>query len=126
MKRNESMPELDEEGTPFQRRVWEAMQLIPRGRVTTYGEIARYLGSPGAVRAVGTAVGRNPFAPTIPCHRVVRSDGRIGNYSGGEGVKTKIALLNEEGVEISEGRVAAFREILYRFEDQQVTRSVGS
>ena len=50
------MPELDEEGTPFQRRVWEAMRLIPRGRVTTYGEIARYLGSPGAVRAVGTAV----------------------------------------------------------------------
>ncbi len=120
------MPELDEEGTPFQRRVWEAMRLIPRGRVTTYGEIARYLGSPGAVRAVGTAVGRNPFAPTIPCHRVVRSDGRIGNYSGGEGLKTKIALLGEEGVEVSEGRVVAFRAILYRFEDQQVTRSAGS
>jgi len=113
-------------GTPFQRSVWEAMRLIPKGRVTTYGEIARYLGSPGAVRAVGTAVGRNPLAPEIPCHRVVRSDGRIGNYSGGEGVRTKIELLESEGVKVSGGRVVDFPEILYRFEDQHFTRSAGS
>ena len=102
------------------------MRHIPKGKVTTYGAIAKYLGKPGAVRAVGTAVGRNPFAPEIPCHRVVRSDGSIGNYSGGEGVKTKIELLKKEGVEISKGRVTAFEKILYRFEDQHCTRSAGS
>jgi len=115
-----------EKGTSFQRSVWNAMKKIPEGKVTTYGDIAKYLGKPGAVRAVGTAVGLNPFAPEIPCHRVVRSDGRIGNYSGGEGVKTKIELLKKEGVEVSGGRVVDFREILYRFEDQHCTRSVGS
>ncbi len=115
-----------EKGTPFQRSVWNAMKQIPKGKVTTYGAIAKYLGKPGAVRAVGTAVGRNPFAPEIPCHRVVRSDGGIGNYSGGEGVKTKIELLKKEGVEVSAGKVLAFRNILYRFEDQHFTRSAGS
>ncbi len=111
--------------TEFQRRVWEAMRLIPRGRVSTYGAIAKYLGS-DAVRAVGTAVGKNPYAPHVPCHRVVRSDGKVGNYSGGEGVPTKIAYLKEEGVEVRNGRIVDFEERLYRFEDQQVTRSAGS
>lgn len=111
--------------TEFQRRVWEAMRLIPRGRVTTYGAIAKYLGS-DAVRAVGTAVGKNPYAPEVPCHRVVRSDGKVGNYSGGEGTPTKIAYLREEGVEVRNGKIVDFPECLYRFEDQQVTRSGGS
>jgi O-6-methylguanine DNA methyltransferase len=120
------MENIKEYGTAFQQEVWQALRRIPRGRVTTYGAIAEYLGRPRAVRAVGTAVGRNPFAPGIPCHRVVRADGRIGNYSGGEGVATKISLLSEEGVEVREGRVVDFGKRLYRFEDQQVTRSEGS
>ncbi len=111
--------------TDFQRRVWEALRLIPEGRVTSYGEIAKYLGTK-AVRAVGTAVGKNPYAPQVPCHRVVRTDGRIGRYSGEGGVARKIALLNKEGVHVREGRIVSFDSLLYRFEDQQVTRSEGS
>ena len=111
--------------TEFQKRVWEAMRLIPSGQVTTYGEIARYLGT-GAVRAVGTAVGRNPYAPEVPCHRVVRSDGKIGNYSGGEGTPTKIDLLEKEGVQVRSGRIVDFDGRLYRFGDQQVTSPSGS
>jgi len=113
-------------GTPFQRDVWRALLLIPEGRVTTYGEIARFLGRPGAVRAVGTAVGKNPAAPEIPCHRVVRADGRIGGYSGDGGVGRKIALLKKEGVDTAEGKIAGFAEKLYRFEAQQVISPSGS
>jgi O-6-methylguanine DNA methyltransferase len=120
------MKEIKEYGTPFQREVWEALRHIPSGSVTTYGAIAEYLGRPRAVRAVGTAVGRNPMAPEIPCHRVVRADGSIGNYSGGEGKATKIALLEKEGITISRGRIVGFEKCLYRFEDQQVTRPEGS
>lgn len=111
--------------TEFQRRVWEALKLIPEGRVTSYAEVAKYLGT-GAVRAVGTAVGKNPYAPQIPCHRVVRADGRVGRYSGEGGVEKKIALLEKEGVFVCDGRIEEFADLLYRFEDQQVTRSEGS
>ena len=100
--------------TLFQRRVWEALRLIPRGRVTTYGEIARYLGT-GAVRAIGTAVGKNPDAPEVPCHRVVRADETIGRYSGGDGVPTKIALLKEEGITVADGRVVAFDQLMWYY-----------
>ncbi len=95
-------------GTPFQRRVWEALERIPPGRVTTYGEIARHLGTK-AVRAVGTAVGKNPYAPDVPCHRVVLSDGKVGNYSAPGGVAAKTALLLAEGVETERGRIRHFK-----------------
>ena len=61
----------------FNKKVWAALKLIPRGRVTTYKELAKYLGKPKAARAVGNACGANPDAPRVPCHRVVRSDGRL-------------------------------------------------
>ena len=64
----------------FNKKVWAALKLIPRGRVTTYKELAKYLGKPKAARAVGNACGANPDAPRVPCHRVVRSDGRLGGY----------------------------------------------
>ena len=83
--------------------------------MTTYGAIAAYLGTK-AVRAVGTAVGKNPYAPKVPCHRVVPSSGKIGNYSGEGGVATKIALLKEEGVETVAGKIADFENVLYRYE----------
>jgi len=114
--------DIDKYGTPFQREVWRAITLIPAGRVSSYGEIARYLGKPGAVRAVGTAVGKNPFAPEIPCHRVVPSDGRIGNYSGGEGVRTKIALLEKEGVEVREGKIVDFKRLFYPLTEEGINR----
>ena len=100
--------------TPFQQRVYDALVLIPKGRITTYGSIAKYLGSK-AVRAVGTAVGKNPNAPTVPCHRVVPSTGEIGNYSAAEGVTTKIALLKEEGVVVKNGKVVDFTSLMFTF-----------
>ena len=74
-------------GAPFQIKVWEALLSIPSGEVTTYGEIARAIGRPGAVRAVGTAVGRNPVAWLIPCHRALRATGALGGYHWGLPVK---------------------------------------
>lgn len=75
--------ELDLEGTPFQRAVWQAIREIPAGRTASYSAIARAVGRPAAMRAVGTATGRNPAGIAVPCHRVVRSDGSLGGYGGG-------------------------------------------
>ena len=75
--------ELDLRGTPFQRAVWQAIREIPAGRTASYSEIAQAVGRPAAVRAVGTATGRNPAGIAVPCHRVVRSDGSLGGYGGG-------------------------------------------
>jgi len=85
-------------GTLLQKKVWGALLKIPRGETLTYKELAKKVGKPRAIRAVANAVGANPLAPTIPCHRVVRSDGKLGGYSGRGGVKTKLALLRKEGV----------------------------
>ncbi len=75
--------EVDLGGTPFQRRVWEELRRIPPGKPITYGELARRIGQPDAVRAVGTANGRNPVAVVVPCHRVVAAGGGLGGYGGG-------------------------------------------
>ncbi|ARO13474.1 AraC family transcriptional regulator, regulatory protein of adaptative response / methylated-DNA-[protein]-cysteine methyltransferase [Ketogulonicigenium robustum] len=80
-------------GAPFQVKVWQALLEIPEGAVTTYGDIARHIGHPGAVRAVGTAVGRNPIAYLIPCHRVLRRDGGMGGYHWGVESKRQILAL---------------------------------
>ena len=69
-------------GTPFQLKVWNYLMKIPKGKILTYKEVARAIGKPKSYRAVANAVGKNPFPPNIPCHRVVRSDGGIGGYSG--------------------------------------------
>ena len=87
-------------GTPFQKKVWRAISAIPKGKTMTYKELAKKIGRPKAVRAVGNAVGANPCAPFIPCHRVIRSDGRLGGYSGRGGIKAKRALLAKEKVKI--------------------------
>mgnify|MGYP001562689887 CR=1 FL=1 len=87
-------------GTDFQKNVWRELLKIPKGRVVTYKELAKIIGRPRSVRAVANAVGANPFPVIIPCHRVVRSDGTLGGYSGKGGVRTKRALLIKEGVKI--------------------------
>ena len=89
---------LDITGTAFQRRVWEALRHIPYGEVRTYGEIAEEIGSPKAVRAVGTACGSNPVGLVIPCHRVVPKSGGVGNY--GFGPARKQVLLRREGASV--------------------------
>lgn len=81
-------------GTPFQQRVWSLLREIPYGRTTTYGALARRLGDPKAVRAVGLANGRNPISILIPCHRVVGADGSLTGYGGG--VERKRWLLGHE------------------------------
>jgi len=78
---------LDIRGTVFQRRVWDALRRIPRGKTRTYSEIAREIGAPAAVRAVGSACGANPVALVVPCHRAVRTDGGLGGYAWGLPVK---------------------------------------
>lgn len=83
--------------TEFRRCVLMAALKIPRGQVATYAEIARRIGKPKAARAVGQALGSNPIPIVIPCHRVLASDGSLGGYSGGKGVKTKVRLLKLEG-----------------------------
>ena len=85
-------------GTPFQLKVWNYLKKIPRGKVKTYSEVAKAIGKPLAVRAVANAIGKNPYAPKIPCHRVIRSDGSLGGYSGKGGIKTKRFLLKKEGI----------------------------
>lgn len=82
-------------GTAFERRVWQALQKIGRGETTTYGRLAARLGRPHAARAVGRAVGLNPIAVVVPCHRVVGSDGRLVGYASG--LKRKAKLLALEG-----------------------------
>jgi AraC family transcriptional regulator of adaptative response/methylated-DNA-[protein]-cysteine methyltransferase len=77
-------------GAPFQLKVWEALLRIPSGHVTTYSEIAQSIGNPKAVRAVGTAVGRNPVSLLIPCHRALRKSGALGGYHWGLPVKRAI------------------------------------
>ena len=76
-------------GTKFQIKVWKAISKIPRGQVRTYKELAKLIKKPKASRAVANACGKNPYPIKIPCHRVIRSDGKMGGYSGKGGIKTK-------------------------------------
>ncbi len=81
----------------FKDRVYKIVSRIPKGKVLTYGEVARLAGSPNASRAVGNLMAKNPDWPRIPCHRVIRSDGEIGNWSGKGGRNKKLRLLQKEG-----------------------------
>ena len=92
--------------TPFQNAVYGATEKIPRGKVATYGQIARFIGSPRAARAVGNALNRNPFSPKVPCHRVVNSDGKIGGFASG--TAKKVALLRKEGLRVKDGKIVDF------------------
>jgi len=83
-------------GTDFQRDVWRALMKIPCGQTVTYAQLAEMAGHGTAVRAVANAVGKNPCAPDIPCHRVIRSDGSIGGYSAPGGIEMKKKLLAAE------------------------------
>lgn len=87
--------------TPFTRRVLEATATVPFGRLITYRDVARQIGQPGATRAVGNALGSNPVPIVVPCHRVIRSDGTIGGYTGG--LQIKWHLLEIEGVTLATG-----------------------
>ena len=87
-------------GTKFQLKVWKYLISIPRGTVKTYKQVAIAIKSPKSARAVANACAKNPYASKIPCHRVIRSDGGLGGYSGKGGVKKKLKLLRSEKVSI--------------------------
>ena len=97
--------------TPFERDVLVTTFKIPRGKVSTYKRIAERVGRPNAYRAVGNALHRNPLAPIVPCHRVVRSDGEFGGER--EGAEQRKRLLATEGIPITNGRVTINEENLY-------------
>jgi methylated-DNA-[protein]-cysteine S-methyltransferase len=100
----------------FSDSVYAMTSMIPMGRVTTYGAIAKAMGFPGAARAVGQALGANPNPIVVPCHRVVRADGVLGGYSGGEGPATKAKLLAREGVQVSAGKVNLGKYLFAEFQ----------
>ena len=92
------------EGVPeFHQRVYAVARAIPPGEVLTYGDVARRVGEPGAARAVGQALGHNPFAPVVPCHRVLAAGGRSGGFSAEGGALTKLRLLEIEGARLGDG-----------------------
>ncbi|MBN2706995.1 MAG: MGMT family protein [Deltaproteobacteria bacterium] len=104
-------------GAAFAEKVYELLRRVPPGRVTTYRELARALGS-RAYRGVGQALRRNPYAPEVPCHRVVAASGRIGGFRGrseGPEIAEKIRLLAAEGVECEAGRVKNLAAVIFTF-----------
>lgn len=98
--------------TVFEENIYSKLRKVPKGKVTTYGELAKAVNSKG-YRAVGQAMNKNPYAPQVPCHRVIFSDGRIGGFSSG--VKKKIVILKKEGVEVKNNKIVDFEKVLYTF-----------
>ena len=84
-------------GTKFQIKVWKYLLKIPKGSVKSYKQVARGINRPNSARAVANACGKNPYSPKVPCHRVIRSDCKLGGYSAPGGTKTKKKLLKKEG-----------------------------
>jgi methylated-DNA-[protein]-cysteine S-methyltransferase len=95
--------------TEFQNNVYQACKKIPKGRVSTYAEIASVIRNPASVRAVGNALNKNPFAPEVPCHRVVKSGGMIGGFASGS--RKKIEILKKEGVMIEKLKIKNFDKV---------------
>ena len=87
-------------GTKFQIKVWNYLKKIPKGSVRTYSEVAIGVNKPNSIRAVANAIGKNPYPVKIPCHRVIRSDGSLGGYSGKGGVKKKSFFLKKEDIRV--------------------------
>lgn len=96
----------------FADKIYEKLKKVPKGRVTTYSDLAHSIGS-RAYRAVGTVMNKNPFAPIVPCHRVVNSDGKLGGFASGP--EKKIKILKEEGIEVKNGKIVDFDKKRYRF-----------
>lgn len=88
--------------TNFQKRVYKILKKVPKGKVTTYGAIAKKLGKK-SYRAVGTALNKNPYAPHVPCHRVVKSNGEVGGFA--HGTKKKMEMLRKEGIVIENNKI---------------------
>ena len=103
--------------TEFSKKIYNQLKKVPKGKVTTYKELAQSLGSK-AYQAVGTAMKNNPDAPHVPCHRVVSANGSIGGFKGhktGRAIDEKIVLLRSEGIEVEGGKIKNFEKVLHKF-----------
>ena len=98
--------------TRFQSDCYEALKKVPKGKVITYAGLARMIGRPKAHRAVGSAMNKNPYAPQVPCHRVVKSNGELGGFA--TDIEVKIKRLQEEGVMVSDNKIVDFRSTLFK------------
>jgi len=96
----------------FSERVLEECSKIPKGRVSTYAEIAKAIGNPKAYRAVGNSLNKNPRPVIVPCHRIIKSSGEIGGFANGK--KKKIELLKKEGIRLEKGKIFGFEKVLWK------------
>lgn len=97
----------------LEQKIYKKLLEVPKGQITTYGELSKAVGLKNGQRAVGKIMNKNPYPVIIPCHRVVMSTGKIGGYAYGEHVKAK--MLNDEGIEIRDGKILDLENKLYRF-----------
>ena len=97
----------------LEQKIYKKLLEVPKGKITTYGDLAKAVGLKNGQRAVGKIMNKNPYPVIIPCHRVVMSTGKIGGYAYGEHVKIK--MLSKEGVEIKNGKIMNLENIVYRF-----------
>ncbi|MEM3089595.1 MAG: MGMT family protein [Candidatus Nitrosotenuis sp.] len=97
----------------LEQRVYKELLRVPKGKVTTYGDLAKAVGIKNGQRVIGQIMNKNPFPVIIPCHRVVNSDGKIGGYFYGQNVKTE--MLSKEGVTIKDGKIQNWEKTLFRF-----------
>lgn len=97
----------------LEEKVYKKLLEVPKGKVTTYGELAKAIGLKNGQRVIGRIMNKNPYPVIIPCHRVIKSDGKIGGYAWGEKVKAK--MLSDEGIKIKNGKILDVKKDIYRF-----------
>lgn len=95
------------------KKIYKKLLEVPKGKITTYGDLAKAVGMKNGQRAVGNIMNKNPYPVIVPCHRVVKSDGYVGGYAYGENVKVK--MLSKEGIKIRKGKIPDFDDVVYRF-----------
>ena len=97
----------------FDKKIYKKLLEVPKGKITTYGELAKAVGLKNGQRAVGKIMNKNPYPVIIPCHRVVKSDGKVGGYAYGEEIKSD--MLTREGIVIKNGKILDLENTIYRF-----------
>jgi methylated-DNA-[protein]-cysteine S-methyltransferase len=97
----------------LENKVYKKLLEVPKGKVTTYGELAKAVGLKNGQRVIGRIMSKNPYPVIVPCHRVIKSNGKVGNYAYGTDVKT--AMLSKEGINIKKGKISEFKKNIHRF-----------
>ena len=97
----------------LEEKVYKKLLEVPKGKVTTYGELAKAIGLKNGQRVIGRIMNKNPYPVIVPCHRVIKSDGRVGGYAWGEKVKSE--MLSNEGIKIKNGKILDVKKTIYRF-----------